>query len=330
MRHQLPFALLLASSAVACVDNVAGDLDDTHPIEEVEAAIERPLGGYDTADERPLFDEDAAFLAAAIERDRAGRDGTSSDPADRRSRRILVLWGRMDGSRPETRDQRRWALSLRRANSAIAVTREIGLDDADDELRPRELPDRIEVRSRTREQLDGLVVRIDDRGASVADRLELTFTDAQDRPVTRPIDVAELDERPIEIDADRGDRIVVIALRERDHCDHGFVRGRWLALAPTTGVYRGMFVDADGALVGHLRGVWGQRRDGSRVLFGKLIAADGSFRGLVTGTYDRGAFQARWLVSTGDYGVLGGQFVDSPHLRGSGFFGRWAEASCAK
>jgi hypothetical protein len=91
-----------------------------------------------------------------------------------------------------------------------------------------------------------------------------------------------------------------------------------------------LIVNADGEVTGHIRGIWGQRRNGDKVMFGKFIATDGTFRGIVAGTYDAGQFHARWLTSAGDHGVLGGMYVDAPNVRGGVFMGRWAEASCAQ
>jgi hypothetical protein len=95
-------------------------------------------------------------------------------------------------------------------------------------------------------------------------------------------------------------------------------------------VYRGVIANADGEPTGHIRGIWGQRQDGTHVMFGKFIATDGSFRGLVNGTYENGHYRARWLTSAGDHGVLGGMYIDAPNMPGGVFMGRWAETGCAE
>jgi hypothetical protein len=108
------------------------------------------------------------------------------------------------------------------------------------------------------------------------------------------------------------------------------MRGRWVALREHLGVYRGLVTNEAGEVTGHVRGIWGQRQSGEKVMFGKYISADGTFRGILAGTYDAGEFRARWIVRGGDHGVLGGHYMDSPEVRGGAFMGRWAETSCAQ
>src|SRR6185503_14295944 len=60
MRHQLPLALLLATSTFACVDNAASGTDDA---DQVTSALEQENGGLTLDDELPMFGDEAAFQA---------------------------------------------------------------------------------------------------------------------------------------------------------------------------------------------------------------------------------------------------------------------------
>jgi len=330
MRHQLSLALLLAASA--CINN-AGTTDDTA---EVTSDLERDNGGFDATDEAPMFGQEDAFAQAQIENDAPAADPMTSDPAitdlERSTtaarHRVLIAWGRMPAD-PNATDARDWSGSLTLSRGGMIVGRTVGFENATDRLAPRTAPNTLSFTSMTRPFADGLLLRVLDPDPASTDALTLTYhSDVANQDYS--LDLAQLAAGPVSIDAGNGYRVVAIALRDRDACDHGFLRGRWVALRENVGVYRGLIVNADGEVTGHIRGIWGQRRNGDKVMFGKFIATDGTFRGIVAGTYDAGQFHARWLTSAGDHGVLGGMYVDAPNLRGGVFVGRWAEASCAQ
>src|SRR6185295_14535419 len=96
----LPFALLLALPTAAC-------LDRGNDSQEVSSAIEKPNGGFDTADEAPAFGDETELAAAAIENDAMANDTLVSDPAtialDQASAgsgfNVIVLWGKMPADR---------------------------------------------------------------------------------------------------------------------------------------------------------------------------------------------------------------------------------------
>jgi hypothetical protein len=329
MRHQLPLALLLASSTFACVDNAATD-----DAAEVTSALEQDNGGFDTADEAPLFGQDDVFAAAAIEADASVADTMASDPsvttlenAPAGARhRVLIAWGRMPADPNGT--PRDWSGSLALSRGALVVGRTIGFEDATDHLLPRQSPTTVAFQSVTKPFADGLVLRVLDPDPTQG-ALHLTYTSA-DGSVTYDLDLSQLLTGPISIDAGDGNRVVAVSLRELDACDHGFMRGRWVALRPGLGVYRGVIASADGDIAGHIRGIWGERKNGNKVMFGKFIDRDGHFRGILAGQYEAGHFRARWLTAAGDHGVAGGIYVDAPNVRGGMFAGRWAETSCAQ
>lgn len=332
MRHQLPLALLLATSILpACVDDTGTGTDDA---DQVTSALEQENGGLDTTDEAPMFGDDPAFAAAAIEADVAVTDSMASDPgvttienAPAGARhRVLIVWGQMPPD-PNATTGRNWSGSLTLSRGALVVGRTIGFEEQTDHLLPRTSPATVAFQSVTRPFADGLVLRVLDPDPTQG-ALQLTYTSA-DASATHTLDLSQLANGPISIDAGDGNRVVAIALRELDACDHGFMRGRWVALQPGMGVYRGVIADDSGQVTGHIRGIWGQRQNGDKVMFGKFIATDGTFRGLLAGHYEAGHFRARWIVSTGDHGVAGGIYFDAPNVRGGMFVGRWAETSCA-
>jgi hypothetical protein len=327
MRYQLPLILALA----ACVENHAPTTDD---VDEVTSALEQENGGLEMTDEPAMFADEAAFEAAAIETDTAVVDTMADDPTvtaianqvDGARHRILIAWGRLPAD--PNADGRNWSGSLTVSRGAIVVGRRIGFEEATDRVLPRTSRDRVDFESATRPFADGLVLRVLDPDPSQG-ALRLRYASA-DGTRSHELDLTQLDAGPLTVDAGDGNRIVVIAARENDRCDHGFMRGRWVALRPNMGVYRGVVANSAGEPVGHVRGIWGQRRNGNKVMFGKLIASDGRFRGLLAGTYDAGHWHARWLISTGDHGVARGVYFDAPNARGGAFAGRWAETSCAQ
>jgi hypothetical protein len=329
MRHQLSLALALATSA--CVNNASSGVEDTA---EVQSNLELENGGLDTSDELPQFGEQDVFTQAQIEQDAPAADPMATDPAiaeldtsTAARHRVLIAWGKMPAD-PTATDGRDWSGSLRLSRGGMIIGRTVGFESATDHVAPRTARDLIEFTSVTRPFADGLALRVIDPDPASADALTLTYhSNVTNQDYS--LDLAQLAAGPVSIDAGNGFRVVAVSLRDRD-CDHGFLRGRWVALRENLGVYRGLIVNADGEVTGHIRGIWGQRRNGDKVMFGKFIATDGTFRGLVAGTYDAGQFHARWLTSAGDHGMLGGVYFDAPNVRGGVFMGRWAEASCAQ
>lgn len=114
-----------------------------------------------------------------------------------------------------------------------------------------------------------------------------------------------------------------------DPCNHGYLVGRWHRRAPGRGVYIGRVLSSTGARIGHVRGIYGVRRNGDKVFFGKYIALGGEFRGILAGTYDEGRFAGRWLDRHGDHGAIGGVYNEGAGPRIAGHFAaRWAERTC--
>lgn len=126
-----------------------------------------------------------------------------------------------------------------------------------------------------------------------------------------------------------------------DPCDVGGLIGRYRHLRPGMGVGRGLVVDAERNVIGHIKLIWGTRRDGTKVAFGKYINLEGRPMALFAGRADEGEFEGRWVNRAGDRGGMRGRYGDpSPEVRaengdphpnapGGVFAGRWAEHTCA-
>lgn len=328
--RQLPFALLLASAA-ACVDQ-AGSTDNTAA---TQSAIEQTNGGETTADEAPMFGDQAAFDAAGIEADAAVTDTMASDPSvatiaaapDLASHRVIIAWGKLpaDPNGPA----RDWSGSLTISRGALVVSRTIGFEAATDQLLPRTDKAVVAFDSITKPFVDGLALRVLDPTGSSTDPLTLTYAPANGG-TSYTLDLAQLASGPLVVDAGDGFKIVAAELRDKDGCEHGFMRGRWHQLLPNLGVYRGLVVGPEGGVVGHVRGIYGERKNGDKVMFGKFIDDAGHFKGIIAGTYGSGDFDAKWITKDGDHGVIKGKYIESPDTRGGLFAARWADAACAQ
>ncbi len=328
MRAGLPLVLLLATSTVACVDSSPGQSTD-----DAVSALELDSGGLDTSDEAPQFDAEAAFTAAAIESDTATADPMASDPsmvalnapgANVDAHDLLILWGRFPADRDATTG-RDWSGELRLSRGGMLIRRKIMFEQATDRVLPRTSRDAISFESVTRPAADGIALTVFDP-QSGSGPLTLTYT-----PVTgaaHSIDLAQLATGPVVIDVGDGNRILIAGQRRNDACSHGFLRGRWRTLTPKASGYLGVVTNADGDVVGHIRGIAGTRKSGESVMFGKFINREGHFMGLVKGSFENGTFAAHWLDRQGDHGQLHGVYFPGATDHGGGFLGKWSEASC--
>lgn len=323
-------ATLFTSTLVLACTEAPDDVDT------IASDLELENGGLDTADEAPEFG-DAVFTRAALEGDATFGDPIDSDTEVARLRglasasrlRVAMVWGQLppDRDAPTARD---WSGRIAISRGGLVVRRTIGFEDATDRVLARTERSSIDVQSVTRPFADGLVLEVLTDATDLS-TVTLTYT-SRDGAVTASAPLSALLEGPVSTDVGTdGNRIVVTAMRRADACDHGFMRGRWHALRRGLGRFVGVVNDSDGEPIGHLRGIWGARRNGERVLFAKYISRDGEFRGIFAGHYGDGEFQGRWLISTGDHGRAQGHYRESlpgPEVGGM-FVGRWAETSCA-
>jgi hypothetical protein len=326
---KLPLLLLAALPVVACVESSDTAIPETS--DEVTSAIERENGGLTTADEAPMFASEPLFEAASIEAEAVESDPMAPQVADMertpgvRVRNVLLMWGQMPGDPTQT-EVRDWSGRLELNRGGMMIKRRIAFEQTTgDRILPRTDRAIIDFVSRTRPHADGLVLTVADPAPGTSP-LTLTYTPASGG-VARTLELRELAEGPVVVDVGDGNRFVITA-RDRDACDHGMMRGRWHQLTPNAGVFIGVVADEDGAPIGHLRGLYGTRKNGEQVFFGKYINREGDFRGIFAGKYDDGDFKGRWLTRAGEHGLLGGKYFQHEQLRGGHFLGRWGETSC--
>lgn len=326
---KLPLFLLAALPAIACTD---AETTIPETSDEVSAAIEQENGGLTTDDEAPMFASERLYQAAAIEPDAAESDPMAAQVnemealAGVRVRTVLLMWGQLPGDPAET-DVRDWSGRLELNRGGMLIKRRIAFEQiTGDRILPRTDRAIIDFVSRTRPHADGLVLRIADPQPGTGP-LTLTYTRAGGTAHT--LELKELADGPVVVDVGDGNKFV-ITTRDVDPCDHGMMRGRWQALKPNAGVFLGVVGDEDGAPIGHIRGLWGQRKNGEQVFFGKYINTAGEFRGIFAGHYEQGKFRGRWITRAGEHGLLGGAYFDHPQLQGGLFAGRWGETSCAQ
>jgi hypothetical protein len=327
---------LRLSTLFACTLLAAACTDPPDDAEEIGSSLELENGGLDTADEAPEFDAVESFAAAAIETDAAYTDpmDTDSEVASLRvlpgvaRLRVAAAWGQLppDRTTPTPRD---WSGRIEVSRGALVVRHRIGFEAATDRLRPRTSRTSVEFDSVTQPFADGLVLEV----LADADLGAVTLSYTGDDGTQFSVRLADLLAGPQSTAPDAlGNRMAVVALRrDRDDCDHGFMRGRWHAVREGMGRFLGVVSDADGAPIGHLRGIYGTRRDGAQVFFAKYIDRDGHFRGIFAGHYREGVFAGRWLTRDGEHGRAGGHYregIPGPETGGA-FLGRWAETSCA-
>lgn len=81
----------------------------------------------------------------------------------------------------------------------------------------------------------------------------------------------------------------------------GVVVARWYDLQRAHGLFVGKWADAAGKLQGHFKGLYGRSRSQKGwVMYGKMVDRLGYPKGLISGTFHSGLFQARWVDSQGN------------------------------
>jgi len=332
MKTRLAPLLALALLGPGCLAEEADEAD------EIASALEDDNGGLTMDDELPMFGADDDFAAAALgdqveyvdpmEQDESV--AVMMDGPDAVVARVQLLWGQLppDGQP----DLRNWSGRISINRGALLVRRTIAFDPVTDRILQRTDAQQVDFTSVTAPHVDGLVLVIVDPQPDSSEPLTLSYASIADGEVYTAT-LGALLAGPVVADLGDGNRMAGVALaRPIDACDHGFLRGRWRAVAPGRGVFMGGVADGEGAPIGHVRGLYGRRLNGEQVFFGKYIDLDGHFRGIFGGHYQDGDFRGRWLTRAGEHGVLGGEYRETspgPHPAGH-FAGRWAETSCAQ
>lgn len=298
------------------------------------SAIELADGGLTTADEAPEFAAADEFAAAQLERDvapPAAAADPSAMPAGAIARDVLVMWGKFPPD-PLATTRRDWSGQLALSRGALRVTREVAFEDRTDAVLPRTDPASVAFDSMTRPASDGLALAMIAPAADPSTPpAPWTLTYSSNAGATPlAIDLDALADGPVALDAGDGFSLVAVGTRHDDACRAGFMRGRWRALNDHLGGYLGVVTGRGGDVIGHVRGIYGVRKDGTHVMFGKFIGADGAFLGLLRGTFDQDGYHARWIDRAGEHGVAGGKVFAAPAGARGAFLGRWAETGCAE
>lgn len=302
------------------------------------STINEAYGGLTTEDEAPEFGEPAVFGSlGASAADLVVDDPVVNDPTfvteEQNAPRIhyLVLaWGKLkrDGlDLSDIRDPQDFSGTLSITDGALAVARKVRMETVQgDGVLPRTDPKLVEWRSTVYGGVDGLLVKI----VSSAADATVTLT-AAGQTVARTVSELDLTYGIIDVpDTDDALAWAAAAVDKSGGCPHGYMVGRWNKKIAIGGIFRGRWITADGELRGHMRGLFGQRRDGDHVFFGKWIGGGGEFHGLVAGRYDAGKLQGHWLdAELRLAGRVKGLYFEPPALEpGSlGFYlGTWQEA----
>ncbi|HWM87641.1 MAG TPA: hypothetical protein VNO33_17430 [Kofleriaceae bacterium] len=336
----LLLAAITAASLGACGarDDDAGEVGSEEEADQIASALEQENGGLTTEDEAPLFDDEDGFAEAELESDTAYEDPMETDPAVTEALaadgaaiyHTAVVWGQLppDFDAEVAVD---WDGTLSVNRGAILIRRVIAFEDATDAVERRSDRRTVAFTSTTRPHMDGFRLTIVDPEPESADPLVLTYNPNEGDVFSATIESLLEGPQSLEVD-DTGNRLVAVAVRDPiDACSHGFLRGRWHRVRDGRGRLYGVVSGPEGDPVGHMRGVYGERRNGDKVFFGKYIDRDGRFQGLFGGTYDAGHFRGRWIDrGDPDRGILAGEYRENRRVRGIGghFLGRWAETAC--
>lgn len=320
----------------------SGPTDDTASIGE---ALELENGGLDMEDELPTFGDirfdqfELGDVQPLLEdpMESAIEVALMAEAPDAVVVHAQIHWGQLRWN-PDLRTPRNWTGFFAVNRGAIIARRTVLFEGPTDNLLPRRDPRYLPFTSATLPHHDGLVVTIIDPTPEAGEPLTLTYVNDLPGPAGPEgghlftIPVASLLDGPRELLSDElGNRMIAAATAEAvDLCEGGFIGGRWHRVADGRGIFLGQVRGRFGGLRGHIRGIYGVRRNGDRVFFGKYIGVGGHFRGILVGTYADGHFEGRWLDRSGERGVLGGEYrerIPGPEVGGH-FLGAWRETSC--
>lgn len=314
-------------------------------VAQIGAALELENGGLDMEDELPAFGLEAELdELQVLTVDPALEEPMAADAEVRAMRegpdaavfQVALDWGRIPAD-PTAEAPHDWSGVFAINRGALLVDRTLFFEGPTDHVLPRRDRQAVAFTSATLIHQDGMILTIVDPAPLSEEPLVLTYIADLPGPLGAEagsvhVPLRELIDRPRVLAADdTGNRMVAAAsVRPVDVCEHGFGAGRWHRVAEGRGRIAGVIVKADGTLAGHVLGLYGVRESGEQVFFGKYIGPEGHFRGIFAGRYADGHFEGRWIVRTGDRGVLEGLYrEDSPGDEiGGHFIGRWAELTC--
>lgn len=329
---------LALAMATAC-GSASQEPEPSDEADEIGAALEVENGGLTTEDEMPMFAEAETFEAAGLPEPETpiADEVETAEPVKGMLQKpevvkveAAVLWGQIPAD-PSNKKPYNWSGQIKVNRGALIVRKTIRFEDATDKLLPRTDPQSVEFTSVTLPANDGLRLTILDPTPESPEPLTVTYSQPGAGAVFST-HIKEMLNGPVSLEVDpAGNRIVAVAMaKPLDLCQHGFLGGKWHRVKEGRGKLLGGVVNELGDPMGHMKGIYGKRKNGEQVFFGKYIDGEGHFRGIFAGHYGEGRFEGKWLHAAGEVGNLGGAYWETIPGKETGglYVGRWAETSC--
>jgi len=339
-RHSTQLIAVFTLVVLAACGNVT---DGSPTTDEVQARLEQPNGGYELADETPAFANTELFAAAGLldaqlevddELTEAPEVMALSQPENGaippRRFVLVAVWGqpRVDWSVPTPSN---WSGAISVNKGAVLARRTVRFDP-EDTLLPRNNSQVLPFVSYTQPHHDGLVVNIfDDPNSPLPVQGQVTIQLAHlGQPIVIPYDQLDGFRQLVTVDSLGNKLLIAAEAIPHNACAAGFLLGHWHRLAPGAGFFIGQWNGDNGALHGHLLGIYGSNAAHEQIFFGKYIGLGGQARGILAGGYDNGHFSGMWHGVNGPEGVISGVYhetIAGPETGGL-FLGGWARTNC--
>lgn len=289
--------------------------------------LERSYAGITTSDERPQFDDERVREHDRAERDVPMRERPEADAPDRLRIALSIRYGNLlEDARPVTA---RWRFAVNAAGGAF-LRGQVFVEDNEDPMLARTDRGTVTWQSSVpARDSDGARFVIgfgeDARGLAIETAgltIGIPLRELVDHESMHRTAAGQVYVRAHRIRADEG---------SSEQCRGGGIRARATGLGEDgVGSVFGVVTNRDGDRIGHIRGRYGVRADGSQVFFAKLIGLNGNFMARARGTFERIddetiAVRARFAQRDGDAtGVIHGRIITREDARGGVFLARWA------
>ncbi len=327
----------LVFALTACPSGQPIDNTETPSDDALDITVNESYGALTEADEDEAFGDEELTDDPSLSREGDEVDDGSAvtDAEDAlttagvplRRLTVSVVWGHLlpDFEETEVTD---WSGTISVENAVLRVRRLIQFDANDSISRPRSSAREVAFTSHTKPAYDGLLLEVVTRANGEAPVLSMdtpAFTGSLVLDSDTPLSGRQV--------LENGNAIVYHIFRaDADaDCKNGLMGGRYVKTRETDdgramGRFKGRYVSAGGTVAGHLRGVWGERVNGSKVLFAKVIGHDGQFKGILAGKYGDGVIKGRYLGLNKEVkGAFKGFYRSAPERDGGFFRARWSE-----
>lgn len=327
--------------------------------QETVIDLDSPTGGFAYTDEAPAFgeaDDYDRILSEETAYDDPYRNEAEIQNMERNRRvlryRLRAVWGRLLCRNDSTAVDCcgvDWTGRMHMEGGAIVIERVIAFDPQDSISRVDRST--IEWISHTCPHVDGVQVRIIVPPAGRADSLSMRPEVApvltiETGPYTSTFTLEELAAMEVVQPVDRCcNGISINSHIIPEYCPHGHLSGRWHSTDPDTivaadstvapdsakirgivhGVYRGIWMGANGTPSGYMRGVYGVNSAGEPVFFGKYIDMSGRIKGILRGRY--GPLPEVTAASVNTCGYFKGEWIGRSQEVQGRLEGRWMGAA---